>query len=59
MSIGHKGLIYASKAMAMTMADLFENPELVEKVKAEYIERKGDEVYKAIIPEGPPPINGN
>lgn len=59
MSIGHKGLTYASKAMAMTMADLFENPELVEKVKAEYKERKGDEVYKAIIPEGPPPINGD
>ncbi|MCF6295608.1 MAG: amidohydrolase [Flavobacteriaceae bacterium] len=59
MSIGHKGLIYGSKAMAMTIADLFENPELVEKVKAEYKERKGDEVYKAIIPEGPPPINGN
>jgi len=45
--------------MAMTMADLFENPELIEKVKAEFKERKGDEVYKAIIPEGPPPINGN
>ena len=59
MSIGHKGLTYASKAMAMTMADLFENPDLVSKVKAEYVERKGDEVYKAIIPEGPPPINGN
>jgi aminobenzoyl-glutamate utilization protein B len=59
MSIGHKSLTYGSKAMAMTMADLFENPELVKKVKAEYKERKGDEVYKAIIPEGPPPINGN
>ncbi|MCK5401963.1 MAG: amidohydrolase [Flavobacteriaceae bacterium] len=59
MSIGHKGMVYASKAMAMTMADLFENPELVKKVKAEYKERKGDEVYEAIIPEGPPPINGN
>ena len=59
MSIGHKGLTYASKAMAMTMADLFENPELVKKIKAEYKERKGDEVYKAIIPEGPPPVNGN
>jgi len=57
MSIGHKGMIYASKAMAMTMADLFENPELVEKVKAEYKERKGDEVWEAMIPEGPPPIN--
>ncbi|MCB0461871.1 MAG: amidohydrolase [Flavobacteriaceae bacterium] len=57
MSIGHKGLIYASKAMAMTMADLFENPKLVEKVKAEYKQRKGDYVYEAMIPDGPPPIN--
>jgi len=57
MSIGHKGMTYAAKAMAMTMGDLFENSDLVEKVKAEYKERKGDEVYKAIIPEGPPPIN--
>lgn len=56
MSIGHKGMVYASKAMAMTMADLFENPDLVDKVKAEYKERKGDEVYKAMIPDGPPPI---
>ncbi|NQV78759.1 MAG: amidohydrolase [Lutibacter sp.] len=59
MSIGHKGMIYASKAMAMTMLDLFEKPELVKKVKAEYVERKGEEVYKAIIPDGPPPINAN
>ena len=56
MSIGHKGMLYASNAMAMTMLDLFQNPKLVEKVKAEYKKRKGDEVYKPIIPEGPPPI---
>lgn len=56
MSIGHKGMVYSSKAMSMTMLDLFENPKLVEKVKAEYKQRKGNEVYKAIIPEGPPPI---
>ena len=59
MSIGHKGMLYASKAMSMTMLDLFENPELVKEVKAEYKERKGDEVYKAIIPDGPPPIPNN
>ncbi|MEO9511559.1 MAG: amidohydrolase [Flavobacteriaceae bacterium] len=58
MSIGHKGMIYASKAMAMTMADLFENPKLVEKVKEEYQSRKGDEKYKAMI-DGPPPIASN
>jgi len=56
MSIGHKGMIYSSKAMSMTMLDLFENPDLVQKVKEEYKERKGDVVYKPIIPEGPPPI---
>ncbi len=57
MSIGHKGMVYASKAMAMTMADLFEKPELVKKVKAEYKKRKGDEVYEAMVPDGPPPIS--
>lgn len=55
MSIGHKGMIYAAKAMSMTMADLFDNPELVEKVKAEYLERKGTDVYEAMV-EGPPPV---
>jgi len=64
MSIGHKGMIYAAKALGMTMVDLFESPELVKEVKAEFIERKGDAEYKAILPEGPPPIpahilNGN
>ncbi len=59
MSIGHKGMLYASKAMAMTMVDLFENPKMVEEVKAEYKERKGDYEYKAMIPEGPPPIGSS
>ena len=55
MSIGHKGMLYASKAMGMTMVDLFENPKLIQKVKEEYKTRKGDEVYEAMI-DGPPPI---
>jgi len=57
MSIGHKGMAYASKALGMTMVDLFENAELREQVKAEFKERKGDYIYKAIIPDGPPPID--
>lgn len=57
MSIGHKGMVYSSKAMAMTMVDLFEDPKLVDKVKAEYKQRKDDEVYEAMVPDGPPPIN--
>ena len=58
MSIGHKGMSYAAKAMSMTMVDLFENSKLVDKVKKEYQDRKGDEVYEAIVPDGPPPIGG-
>lgn len=57
MSIGHKGLVYASKALAMTMVDLYENPELVEAIKAEFRERKGDYVYEGIVPPGPPPLD--
>lgn len=57
MSIGHKGMIYASKAMGMTMFDLFDDPKLVEKVKEEFKTRKGDVKYEAMI-DGPPPIPG-
>jgi len=59
MSIGHKGLTYATKALGMTMVDLFENPTLVEEVKKEFKERKGDHVYKGLIPPGPPPVGSN
>ena len=59
MSIGHKGMLHASKAMAMTMSDLYQNDELVKKVKNEYLERKGNEIYVAMVPEGPPPVNDN
>ncbi len=56
MSIGHKGMAYAAKALAMTMVDLYEDPALREEVKAEFKERKGDYQYEPLIPEGPPPI---
>lgn len=58
MSIGHKGMVYASKALGMTAVDLFTNPKLVNEVKEEFKTRKGDEVYKAMI-DGPAPISGN
>ncbi|MCI0751527.1 MAG: amidohydrolase, partial [Flammeovirgaceae bacterium] len=59
MSIGHKGMLYASKAMAMTMVDLFENEKLRQDIRAEFNQRKGGHVYKAYIPDGPPPIPQN
>ncbi len=59
MSIGHKGMVYASKALAMTMVDLYTSPDKVEEMKKEFLERKGDYKYEAILPEGPAPIPGN
>lgn len=56
MSIGHKGMLHASKALALTMVDLYEDPKKVEAVKAEFKQRKGDHVYSGLIPDGPPPI---
>lgn len=56
MSIGHKGMIYASKAMAMTMVDVFESDSLRDQIRSEFLRRKGDYKYKAILPPGPPPI---
>ncbi|MEK6476340.1 amidohydrolase [Catalinimonas sp. 4WD22] len=59
MSIGHKGMEYAAKALSMTMVDLFEKEKLREDIKAEFKERKGDYEYKGIVPDGPPPIGAN
>ncbi len=56
MSIGHKGMLHAAKALGMTATDLFENPKAIADIKKEYTERKGDEVYEPIIPDGPPPV---
>ncbi len=56
MSIGHKGMNHAAKALGMTMADLFKDPSLLIDIKKEFKERKGDYVYKAILPDAPPPI---
>ena len=36
MSIGHKGMLYASKALALTMVDLFEKEELRTEIKKEF-----------------------
>jgi aminobenzoyl-glutamate utilization protein B len=56
MSIGHKGMIYAAKALAATMVDLFEDETAREAIRAEFKEKTRGEVYKPYIPDGPPPV---
>jgi aminobenzoyl-glutamate utilization protein B len=41
----------------MTMIDLYRDPKLVEAIKAEFAERKGDYEYEGILPPGPPPLD--
>lgn len=57
MSIGHKGMLFAAKSLAMTMVDLFEDESLRKEIRTEFDNRKGEQVYKAYIPEGPPVQN--
>jgi aminobenzoyl-glutamate utilization protein B len=59
MSIGHKGMLLASKALAMTMVDLFESEQLRKDVRAEFEKKRNGHIYKAYIPDGPPPIPTN
>jgi aminobenzoyl-glutamate utilization protein B len=56
MSIGHKGLVLASKTLAATMVDLYEKPASLKAVREEFNEKKGDIVFKAYIPAGAPPV---
>ena len=56
MSIGHKGLVRAAKTLAATMIDLYERPAALQDVRAEFEKQKGDVVFQAYVPEGPPPL---
>jgi aminobenzoyl-glutamate utilization protein B len=55
-SIGHKGMVYAAKAMAMTAVDLFLDAKIRDAIRAEFTEKTTGFVYKPWIPAGPPPI---
>jgi aminobenzoyl-glutamate utilization protein B len=59
MSIGHKGLVYAAKALATTMVDLFEDAATLDAIKAEFKQKTKGHVYKPYVPAGPPPLPTN
>ncbi len=58
MSIGQKGMLIAAKALAVTAADLFANPQLVQDAKADFQSKLQGKTYKSGIPSGQkPPID--
>jgi len=56
MSIGHKGMLYAAKAMAATMVDLYLDAAARAAIRQEWLEEKGDRVYESFLGDGPPPL---
>ena len=56
MSIGHKGMLYAARALSTTMVDVFENEKMRTDIRKEFERRKGTEKWKPMLPDGPPPV---
>ncbi len=55
MSIGQRGMLVAAKALAITGADLFTNPQLVQDAKADFDRKLQGKTYKSGIPPGQKP----
>ncbi|MBY9078124.1 amidohydrolase [Paenibacillus sp. HN-1] len=57
-SIGHKGMLHASKLLGAAVVGLFEHPEIIEQAKQEWSGRMKNRRYECPIPEGfvPQPI---
>ena len=53
--LAHKGLIYAAKVMAGAAIDMYEDPEIIAKAKAEMKEELDGDTYHCPIPDGSRP----
>ncbi|HUP47729.1 MAG TPA: amidohydrolase [Thermoanaerobaculia bacterium] len=54
MSIGHTGMLYAAKALAATMIDLFRSPKDRQAIGEEFAADTKETKFRYYIPEGPP-----
>jgi len=55
--IGTKGMLVASKTMALTAIDLMSSPTLLAKAMEEFTKSKGDYKYKALLGDIKPALN--
>jgi aminobenzoyl-glutamate utilization protein B len=55
MSIGQKGMLVAAKALAVTGADLFSNPQLIQDAKKDFARQMAGKTYKSEIPSNQKP----
>ena len=48
--------MYAARALAATLVDLYEEPAHLEAMRTEFREKTAGHVYTPYIPDGPPPV---
>jgi aminobenzoyl-glutamate utilization protein B len=56
MSIGQDGMIVASKALALTLVDLFNSPTLIQAAKADFQKKLAGKTYLSAIPADQKPV---
>ncbi|MEM7017526.1 MAG: amidohydrolase, partial [Pseudomonadota bacterium] len=58
MSIGHKGMLLASKTLANTAIQLFQSPETIKSAREEFMQRRGvNFAYEALLGDRKPPLD--
>ncbi|UHG90578.1 amidohydrolase [Spirosoma oryzicola] len=58
MSIGQKGMLVAAKTIALTALDLYKTPALIEKARAEWVQKRGaDFKYEALLGNRKPALD--
>jgi aminobenzoyl-glutamate utilization protein B len=55
--IGTKGMMVAAKALSNLGIELLHNPKLIEAAKKEFIQKKGNYEYKALLGDRAPALN--
>lgn len=58
MSIGHRGMMYAARALAGTMVDLYQDEAVRTAIRKDFEQQTAGQVYQGYIPPGPPPVPG-
>jgi aminobenzoyl-glutamate utilization protein B len=57
-TIGQRGMLVSAKAIALTAADLFANPQLVADAKADFQRQLQGKTYETMIPaDQKPPLD--
>jgi aminobenzoyl-glutamate utilization protein B len=59
MGIGHRGMLYAAKVMALAALEFMQNPKRLKQAKDEFRAKRDAAAYVSPIPDGTqPPLNG-